>query len=95
VLTAKVLRMAALGGAEISRAQIGVAQLVTRLGLHQVRSILIPEALRGLFFSSPESFWKECWEHSILCAQLCRLIASWVQYPLVSRVPRVTTCLTP
>jgi HD-like signal output (HDOD) protein len=81
LLTAKVLKALTLRSVEIPRASLGVAHLVGLLGTFQLRSLLVPEALRGLFFAREDSLWKEFWEHSVLCARLCRSIAMRVRYP--------------
>jgi HD-like signal output (HDOD) protein len=46
-----------------------------------MRSILVPEAIRGIFFPNAQCTWKEFWEHSLICAQLCRQISGWIDYP--------------
>jgi putative nucleotidyltransferase with HDIG domain len=58
-----------------------VDHLVEVLGSFQLRSLLIPEAVRGLFFPSMDSCWRDCWEHSVLTAQLSREIAKAIEYP--------------
>lgn len=81
VLTAKLLRSLTLNGMEPARQKMSVLDLAEMLGTFQLRFFLLPEAIRGLFFAWPGSFWKECWEHSLLCAQLSQRIATLVQYP--------------
>jgi len=81
ILTAKILRILTLSSTELPRAKMSVSALVEQLGTFRLRSTLVPEAIRGLFFSRTQSFWRECWEHSLLCAQLSERIATWVEYP--------------
>ncbi len=80
-LAAKVLRAAARGGQEIPRSDLSVRQFANLLGSFELRSILVPEVLRGLFFSKPAPFWKENWEHSVHCAQVCQSVAKLSEYP--------------
>jgi HD-like signal output (HDOD) protein len=81
MLAAKVLRALTLKGVELARSNVSIAHLVTLLGAFQLKSILIPEAIRGLFFQQAQTVSKECWEHSLVCAQLCQQLALWVDYP--------------
>jgi len=75
------LRSLTLKNVELARPNVSIRRLATLLGAFQLKSILIPEAMRGLFFQPVQCFCKECWEHSILCAQLCQQLAYWVDYP--------------
>jgi HD-like signal output (HDOD) protein len=81
VLTAKVLKALTLRNIDIPRPSLDIGHLVTLLGTFQLRSLLVPEALRGLFFTREDSLWREFWEHSIICARLCRQLATRVRYP--------------
>ncbi|MBI4602559.1 MAG: HDOD domain-containing protein [Planctomycetes bacterium] len=81
VLAAKVLKAGILQGTDLARPKMSVGQLVDALGMFQLKSILVPEALRALYLSSAQPFWKDLWEHSLVCAQLSREIAIRIQYP--------------
>ena len=81
LLTTKVLRSLTLKNVELARPNVSIRRLATLLGAFQLKSILIPEAMRGLFFQRVQCFCKEYWEHSLLCAQLCQQLAYWVDYP--------------
>lgn len=81
ILTAKVLRILTLSDTTIPPSKLSISNIVEQLGTFRLRSALVPEAIRGLFFSRTQSFWRECWEHSLLCAQLSEHVARWVEYP--------------
>jgi len=81
LLTAKVLKALTANNVELPRSILRVDHLVEVLGSFQLRSLLIPEAVRGLFFPSMDSCWRDCWEHSVLTAQLSREIAKAIEYP--------------
>jgi HD-like signal output (HDOD) protein len=81
VLTAKLLRSLTVNGMDPPREKLAVLDLAGMLGAFQLRFFLLPEAIRGLYFARPASFRKECWEHSLLCAQLSQQIAEVTAYP--------------
>jgi HD-like signal output (HDOD) protein len=81
LLTAKILKLLTLGNIEVSRAHRSVENIVEQLGTFRLKSILIPEAVRGLFFPQARFFWKEWWEHSAVVARLSKTIAGPVGYP--------------
>ncbi len=80
-LAAKALRAVTLKREEIPRGELSLRHIAEALGGFELRSILLPEAIRGLFFSRPAVFWKESWEHSVFCAQICQKIAELTEYP--------------
>jgi HD-like signal output (HDOD) protein len=80
LLTAKVLKFVASRHADIPRGSLQYAYLASILGTFQLRSLLIPEALRGFYFPRPQCFWKDCWEHSYFVARLSRQLAIGVDY---------------
>jgi len=81
VLTARALKGLSLNNTEVPRNKLALQSIAELLGGPQLRSILIPEAVRGLFFSRPHSFWREGWEHSVACARWSRWLAGLIEYP--------------
>jgi HD-like signal output (HDOD) protein len=81
MLAVKLLRAFVSSGARIDRGRLSIRHLVDSLSPFDLRSQLLPEAIRGLFFRSPECFWREYWEHSLFCARLSQHIAMQVSYP--------------
>jgi HD-like signal output (HDOD) protein len=81
LLTAKVLKFVSSRHADIPRGSLHYGYLSSLLGTFQMRSLLIPEALRGFYFPRPQCFWKDCWEHSYFVARLSRQLASRIGYP--------------
>ena len=81
VLAVKVLREGMSMNPATSGASIGIEQLVDDLGRFQLRSLLIPEAVRGLFFPKAQCHWHACWKFATFCGHLCREIAIAVEYP--------------
>lgn len=75
VLAAKALRALTLQRGDLSRASLGVEQVASLLGTFQLRSILVPEAVRGLLFPRAGCFWKEWWDHSQTVARISREVA--------------------
>jgi len=80
LLTAKVLKFVASRHADIPRGSLQYSYLASILGTFQLRSLLIPEALRGFYFPRPQCFWKDCWEHSYFVARLARQLALRIGY---------------
>lgn len=81
LLTAKLLKTLTAHEVELPRSILRIDHLVEVLGPFQLRSVLIPEALRGLFFPPEESLRRQCWEHSYLTARLCEALSKCVDYP--------------
>jgi HD-like signal output (HDOD) protein len=65
---------------ELSRSNLKLEYLVESIGVERLRSVLIPEAIRGLFFPGLEHDWNQCWEHAALCARLSEQVATAVKY---------------
>jgi HD-like signal output (HDOD) protein len=81
LLTAKLLKALTTHEVELPRSIVRIDHLVDVLGPFQLRSILIPEALRGLNFPPKEGIRQICWEHSYLSARLAKALATHVEYP--------------
>jgi hypothetical protein len=75
MLLAKVLKVLALGNVKLNRDELGIPSLVERLGAFNTRCLLLPEAVRSLYFPRSGRYWRECWEHDQLCAYFCERIA--------------------
>jgi len=80
MLTAKVLRILTLCTTEIRRDSMSISNLSGLLGEFQVRSLLLPEAARGMFYPV-KSYWSDLWDHAKVCAQLSRYLATQTSYP--------------
>ena len=80
LLCAKLLKCLTLGNVEIPRTLLSVDQIVEILGIGRLRSIVVPEAVRGIFLPTSVSFWKDCCDHAVATAQLSREIAREISY---------------
>lgn len=80
MLVAKLLRILTLRNVEILRSQMTLVELVRLLGPFHLRCCMLPEAVRGAFFTQQLSFWRECWEYSQIAARLCEDIARTTGY---------------
>jgi len=83
MLAAKVLKLLSLNNIAVPREQLSIQSIVELLGTFNARCLLLPEAVRRLWFPPGEGFWRECWEHDQICAKLCESIAQRVGYPYV------------
>ena len=81
LLTAKLLKALTTHEVELPRSIVRIDHLVDVLGPFQLRSILIPEALRGVSFPPKEGIRQSCWEHSYLTARLAEELSTRVDYP--------------
>ena len=81
LLTAKLLKLLTLGNMRLERSDLSINRLVERLGSFQTRCLLLPEAVRNLHYPQEEFYWRECWQHDQMCAQLCEQIARKTNYP--------------
>lgn len=80
-LAAKVLREASARKGEIPRQELSLRQVAASLGSYSLRSLLLPDAVRGIHLSLHRHFWKECWEHSTFCAHASQRLAELTEYP--------------
>lgn len=80
VLAAKTLRAAA-ERASATHPTNSIASALDRLGSFRVRNVLLPEALRGLFFPVDEPLAKQWAEHARLAAQVSKTFAEVAGYP--------------
>ncbi len=81
LLAAKLLRLLTLSNVKIEREDLTISRLVQLLGMFQTRCLLLPEAARCLYFPRSEYYWRECWQHDQMCADLCEKIATKIKYP--------------
>ena len=82
LLAAKALRQFAASGLSLRREEFSIPTVVAGLGSFRARALLIPEVVRGFFFSAEDYYWKECRDHALLAARTCRNLAEKVAYPL-------------
>ncbi len=80
-LCAKVIRHFAAARIEDAPKDFSLIKVVSRMGDLRLHALLLPEMVRGLYFAEKEFYWKDCRQHSVLCAHLCKGIAGWVNYP--------------
>lgn len=80
VLAAKTLRAAA-ERATAARPTNSIASALERLGSFRVRNVLLPEALRGLFFPREDPEAKGWAEHARVAAQTSKTFAEVAGYP--------------
>ncbi|MGH9361480.1 MAG: HDOD domain-containing protein, partial [Thermoanaerobaculia bacterium] len=80
-LAAKALRHFSTARIEPIRGDLSVAQIIEGLGELRARAFVIPELIRGVFFTEKDFFWKGCRKHSVFCAHLCRELADLTGYP--------------
>jgi HD-like signal output (HDOD) protein len=81
MLVAKILKITSLCNIELRRSSMSVEKLVKLLDPFQLRSILLPEAVRGLFYPRWDAYVRLHWERARLCAQVCQALAVETQYP--------------
>ncbi|PKK91747.1 MAG: hypothetical protein CVV64_03535 [Candidatus Wallbacteria bacterium HGW-Wallbacteria-1] len=78
-LAVKVLKMSNSAFYGFSRQISSIEQAVKILGFNTLRSILVSSSAAALFADGSDEeaeFHQELWEHSLLTATICRLIAS-------------------
>lgn len=80
LLTAKLLKTLTLKNVDVHRADLGLSRIVDLLGDYDLRNMLIPEAVRGLFYPQKQWFWKDLWEHSQFSGLLARRLADETGY---------------
>jgi len=80
-LAAKVLQRYSLSRTTLPHEKFHLQGIIECLGNLRMRLLLIPEMIRSVYFNDRDFFWKQCRDHSVLCAQLCRHMAREVGYP--------------
>jgi len=80
-LAAKVMRHFAAARIDDAPRDFSLTRVVGAMGDLRLHALLLPEMVRGLYFAEKEFYWKDCRQHSVLCAHLCEEIANWVNYP--------------
>lgn len=80
MLVAKLLKVLTLKNVDVSRRDLGLERLLNLVGDFHLKTSLVTEGIRGLLDPHKRPYWRKCWDHSCLCANLCERIAHRLGY---------------
>jgi HD-like signal output (HDOD) protein len=81
LLTAKILKVLAIGNVTVCRADLSVRRMIDLLGSFHIRTSFLPEATRAFFFPTRDWYRNQLWLHSHLAALFARKLAAHCGFP--------------